>query len=333
MRIIEEPLGGSFFSSPILAEYLQDMRIVVADIETTGLSPKSCAVVLGGAVIPEGTERRAIQFFADTPEDEKELLQRYVDLLTQYDVVVTYNGNRFDLPFLIQRMKRHGLDPAGLEAMHSLDLYRILRYHSHLPKILPNLKQKTVEVFLGDADSRTDEIDGARSVELYFEYMRSRGQQREQLLGEILLHNRDDIVRLSAMLRILRTLDIHEIMYSDGFPVKTGGQRLQVRKIKLSAGKLTAEGRAPGADCDAVCYGQGYELSVLEKEKSWKLRLECMKAGSGLAADLQAMELDTAQLQALGGYESGFLILKDGDQIRHREVNQLVRAVLQRHLA
>ena len=332
MRIIEEPLGGSVFSSPILAEYLQGMRIVAADIETTGLSPKTAAVILGGAVIPEGSGRRAIQFFGDSLKDEKELLQRYTALLAQYDVIVTYNGNRFDIPFLVQRMKHHGLDPSGLAAMHSLDLYRTLRYHSHLPKILPNLKQKTVEVFLGDGDSRTDEIDGARSVELYFEYMRSRGPERERILGEILLHNRDDIVRLSDMLRILRTLDIHGIMYSDGFPVQAGGRRLQVSKIKLSSGKLTAEGSAPGTAADAVCYGEGYELAVGAKEKNWKLKVECLKAGSGLAADLQAMNLDTEQLQALGGYESGYLILKDGDQIRHREANWLVRTILLRHL-
>ena len=73
MRIIQEKIDGSLFHSRILQEYFDKKDIVVADIETTGLSPRNSQVVLGGLLIQDGEDRQAVQFFADRPEDEEEL--------------------------------------------------------------------------------------------------------------------------------------------------------------------------------------------------------------------------------------------------------------------
>ena len=62
VHIIEEHLQGTLFDSPIFSEYFSGMNVVVADIETTGLSPAKAAVVLAGAVTGEGGRRKAIQF-------------------------------------------------------------------------------------------------------------------------------------------------------------------------------------------------------------------------------------------------------------------------------
>lgn len=328
MKIIEENIEGGFFTSPIFEEYFGGMNIVAADIETTGLSPKSSAVILGGAVISEKHDRKAVQFFCDTTDNEAELLQRYVSMLTENDIIVTYNGNRFDIPFLIHRMHHYNLDTTGLERLYSVDMYRILKYHSHLPEILPNMKQKTVEAFLGDAESRTDEIDGAKSVELYFEYMRSSGSQRSQLLNKILLHNRDDIVRLSDMMRIIRTLDLHEIMYSSGFPMYIGELYIHIEKIKISHCRVTAEGSVMGDVCEYTEFSESFSLKVSEKHRKLKLEIQCEDVHDFTVADLRNLDIDIQPLKELGGYESGYLILKDGSSIRYHEVNQLVRMML-----
>ena len=328
MRIIEEYINGPFYSSPIFDEYFGGLDIVVADIETTGLSPKSSAVILGGAVFGDGADRKAVQFFGDTTDDEAELLQRYAQLLSRADVIVTYNGQRFDIPFLVHRMKKHGLDTAPLEKLYSVDMYRVLKYHSHLPEILPNMKQKTVEVFLGDSESRTDEIDGAQSVELYNEYTRSTGARRGEILDYILLHNRDDIVRLSDMMRIIKTLDLHEIMYSSGFPMTIGEADIHIEKMKISKGKLVAEGSVKGDPSGYTCFGDTSELQIDEKDGRLKLEIMCDEINEYTVADLRPLNADIKSLQELGGYESGYLILKSGKDVRHHEANLLVRTVL-----
>lgn len=328
MRIIEEYIKGPFYSSPIFDEYFGGLDIVVADIETTGLSPKSSAVILGGAVYSDGGGRKAVQFFGDTLDDEAELLQRYVQLLSRADVIVTYNGQRFDIPFLLHRMKKHKLDTAPLERLYSVDMYRVLKYHSHLPEILPNMKQKTVEIFLGDSESRTDEIDGAQSVELYKEYMRSTGARRGEILDYILLHNRDDIVRLSDMMRIIKTLDLHEIMYSSGFPMTIGETDIHIEKVKVAKGKLTAEGSVKGESAGYTCFGDNSTLEIDEKEGTLKLEVMCDEISEHTVVDLRPLNADVHSLRELGGYESGYLILKSGKDVRHHEVNLLIKTVL-----
>ena len=108
VHVIEEKLRGPLFDSPIFSEYFSGMRLTVADIETTGLSPVRSAVILGGAVVGDRGDRKAVQYFADTVRDERELLTRYAELLSETDVAVTFNGQKFDLPFL---RKKNGTSP------------------------------------------------------------------------------------------------------------------------------------------------------------------------------------------------------------------------------
>ena len=46
------------------------------------------------------------QFFAETRGEEEEALEGYLDVLSRLDLVVTYNGRHFDLPFLEKRWKK-----------------------------------------------------------------------------------------------------------------------------------------------------------------------------------------------------------------------------------
>lgn len=326
---IEEVTDGAMYDSQIFSEYFSGMKIAVADIETTGLSPEKAAVILGGAVLAEGGKRKVIQFFADSVKDEPELLRLYSQLLSDCQVVITFNGHRFDLPFLKKRMTVHGLDTAPLDRLYSMDIYRILRYHSHLPKILPNLKQKTVEKFLGDAGERKDEIDGAQSVELYYEYVKTG---RLNLREKILLHNRDDIVRLSGMLRILRTLDLHEIMYSEGFPAFSGEPDVHVSEIRLKGAVLRCRGMVYGTHTSYRCFDEGYEFELPGDSGEFLLNIFCEKIADSVVLDTVSAGADFPSLREMGGYESGFLILKQGEKINHREINAAVRSILNKLL-
>lgn len=328
VHVFEERLKGPLFDSPIFSEYFSGMNMIVTDIETTGLSPARSAVILGGAVMADGGGRKAVQFFADTVREERELLVRYAELLSEADVAVTFNGQRFDLPFLKKRMEYHRIDTSPLDRLYSMDIYRILRYHSHLPKILPNLKQKTVEAFLGDSAERKDEIDGAESVELYYEYGKSTGEKRDRLRERILLHNRDDIVRLSDMMRILRTLNLHEILYEEGFPALAGEADVFVRKIKTKKNMICAEGMVYGPHSSYRCFGDGYEFVLSGDSPDFQLNIFAEDVSGNMVADTVQMKVDCPSLREMGGYESGFLILRERENLNYREINSLIRNIL-----
>ena len=332
MRIIQEKIAGPVFRSRILEEYFSSGNMVIADIETTGLSPRSSQVVLGGMVVPDGDDRLAVQYFADSPEDEEELLDRYATMLAEYDVIVTYNGNAFDLPFLKKRMKAHRIDAERLERCCSMDLYRILKKYSALPQILPDLKQKTVEKYMGAGQSRRDTIDGAESVRLYYQYVRSRGPQREKLLDRILLHNRDDIVKLSEIMSILGHLDLHEIMYAEGCPVRTERASAIIRNSLVNSRGMSIEGDVFGAAGSYRSFTGGVEAEVDEKGH-FSISFRTEKVGGYSVADLKAIGADYPELRELPGYESGYLILRDPEKkICYHEVNRLAGTLVEKLL-
>lgn len=332
MRIIQENMDGAMFHSRILEEYLDFRRTVVADIETTGLTPRSAKVILGGLVVPDGEGRLALQYFADRPEDEEELLDRYVGMLTQYETIVTYNGNTFDLPFLKKRMKTHGISAEGLEACYSLDLYRLLKKYSELPSLLPDLKQKTVERYMGVGQTRRDTIDGGESVRLYYRFLESSGAQKGSLLDQILLHNRDDIVKLSEIMSILRFLDIHKIMYSEGFPVTDGEDRAMIRSILVNSRGMTVEGTVIGKPEPYQSFSEGAESEANEHGRFF-IRIRTEDVEGYRVADLKAMNLDGTELQELSGYESGYLILRNPEkQPQYHEANRLAKQLVLRLL-
>ena len=250
MYIYDEIVEEVFYSSKCFDYYFKDSvipgcgnaRIGVFDIETTGLDPRNGQVIIGGLITVVDGGLRVRQFFAEDDGEEFELLEKYMAALYEADVLVSYNGNGFDFSYLKYRLKRHGLDPDFSRFM-SLDMYVVLNKFSNLRESIPNLKQKTVEEYMGLHTSRDDEIDGGQSVQLYFRYLIDRS---ESLRDIMLLHNRDDILQLMRILWIFDQLDIHKIAGTIGFLVVSDRRKVIITGIKLKSKRLDINGRYRG---------------------------------------------------------------------------------------
>lgn len=198
------------------------------------------------------------QLFAENRGEEREALKAFYDMISQLDMVITYNGRHFDMPFIEKRLKLHGLggrfkadtEQTAFEAYlpYNLDIYLMINGHSPIKRLVPNLKQKTVENYMGLWQSRTDEISGAESVALYNRYENTGSSQLE---SRILLHNSDDVLQLTRLMKVIGKCDIHKAMYHLGFPVfaesheSTGGSRryrLMVKKIRTEKNSLMVSG-------------------------------------------------------------------------------------------
>ena len=333
MEIIRETIEEKPYGSKAFDAYFgRDWAVV--DIETTGLSPRTSKVILVGLAFPEGDSIRAVQLFAHSRGEEEELLLKLNELLSQNLTIVTYNGASFDLPYLEYRYKAHRIRPTWLPAP-GLDLYRAVRYHSQLREFLPNLKQKSVEAYLGLADERTDEISGAESVVLYEEYETfSNPEDRER----ILLHNRDDIVQLSRLMRILDKLDLHRIVYYEALSAKRkGGSTLIVRSVIPGRTSLTVSGDTDPETPDYYGFAAGYTANV--RGGKWSLTIPgetlegCFVVNlAELFADEETGEIaDYPEAVAESPYREGdWLILTTKTDVHYREANALIRAILAR---
>lgn len=66
-----------------------------------------------------------VQFWSEYHNTHEEMVRAAHKLLTEADVVVTYNGNNFDLPHLGREFKLLGLKPP--QPYTSVDLYRVIK--------------------------------------------------------------------------------------------------------------------------------------------------------------------------------------------------------------
>lgn len=251
MKIYEYEHKVEHFDSKILNRYIGDMRLAVFDIETLGLYPKQNPMILAGIMSVESDGSCHIkQFFAEnsTPSEEAKLLTELQAELNSFDCLLTFNGKRFDLPYVKERALRLGISDYRIDPFN-IDLLLFLRHHSSLRDTLGNLKQKTVERYMGLAVDRDDEISGGDSVLMYLEFEKTADMSlKSSLCDKILLHNHDDLLQLYKIFPVILQTDIHAGMNKLGFPVKgiCGWPNLNISKIKTTASGLSVSGLYTG---------------------------------------------------------------------------------------
>ena len=148
MERLNTKINTPLYIPSALKYYFEGLKISFLDIETTGLNPSRSKLILGGLLVPNENGLDLSQYLAEDIKEEKRILDVYSDSLKDTDVIITYNGHRFDMPFLRHRLMYHNM-PIPYEPSQSFDLYRVCHIYSPLRQFLPDLKQKTVEKFLG----------------------------------------------------------------------------------------------------------------------------------------------------------------------------------------
>lgn len=167
----------------------------VFDIETTGLNSNYCKVILIGILFNQDNKTVIKQFFANTEDDEKELLLAFINDIKNYQNHITFNGLTFDIPFLNTRLKKHNID-FSLSKNNDIDILKLIRPFKE-KLYLSDCKLKTIEKYLGI--HREDTISGKESVDLYKDYSVN---QDIDLREKILLHNYEDIYYLGIIFKI-----------------------------------------------------------------------------------------------------------------------------------
>ncbi len=183
-------------------ERLADLRdILFLDIETTGFLASSSSIYLIGCAYYNEGNWRIRQWFAQSPEEEAELLSAFFDFAKSYLYLIHYNGNTFDLPFLKKKAEKYGID-YPLSEKKGLDIYRRITPYKNFLR-LPDCKLKTIEQFLGL--HREDTYTGGELIQVYHDYTVSHDYN---LYHTLLLHNSDD---MKGMLEILPILSYYDL--------------------------------------------------------------------------------------------------------------------------
>ncbi len=189
------------FRRDSLPAFVQDFLtddMLLFDIETTGLSPAQDRIYCIGCGTTLGEEIFVELFFAETSEDEADVLSSFFRLLDTHTILITFNGATFDIPFINRRMASYGQERDLLPgAREHIDLYReVVKMKDLLA--LPSYRQKSLQEFLGC--EREDPYNGGQLIAFYQEYTKCPDPD---LLAPILLHNREDVAGMFDLLSIL----------------------------------------------------------------------------------------------------------------------------------
>ena len=152
---------------------------VYLDIETTGLSPSDCMLTVVGMYICNGEDTKVIQLVGkDITKDSLS------DALEGVNILHTYNGSRFDLPFIHSCI---GIDLARIFT------HRDLMFDCWKNNLYGGLK--AVERQLG-IERRLKDMNGYEAIRLWWRYVDSFDLEA---LNMLLDYNKEDIVNLKVL--------------------------------------------------------------------------------------------------------------------------------------
>ena len=210
----------------LVPKFFEGKRVCMFDIETTGLSPDySFTYIIGLNVYVDG-EWQIIQLFNDDGKSEPEMIETFGEMIRDYDVLIEFNGDRFDIPYItkrIQMIKRKlGIDIKNcFTDIASFDLMKCIKPYKYALG-LPNIKQKTIEKYLGI--DRVDMYNGGQLIEVYLEYLSLKNEKNREL---VLRHNRDDMEGMLYLGAVLGIDGITKGCFSDiKYNVKSENERL-----------------------------------------------------------------------------------------------------------
>lgn len=149
------------------------------DIETTGLSPSYDIITVIGIYRCRGVDSELIQLVG-----EKVTRGNLITALRGVSAIYTYNGSRFDLPFIAASL---GVDLAT-EFYH-----RDLMYDCWRNNLYGGFK--AVEQQLGIPRQLKD-VNGFEAVQLWWRYQKGGNRTALALLLE---YNKEDVINLKAL--------------------------------------------------------------------------------------------------------------------------------------
>lgn len=194
--------------------------LLLFDIETTGFSPDITSIYLIGCCYYKNESGwQMIQWFADDYISEQVMLETFIEFAKDFKVLVHFNGSGFDIPYIQKKLAHYEME-FDFERFLHIDLYKkIFPYKKVFG--LSNLKQKTIEQFLGLP--RDDSFSGGELIQVYVNYMKhkfSHSNEMEEDFQKLLLHNEEDVTNLVQLTEILAYCDLFEEEHEvDGFVV------------------------------------------------------------------------------------------------------------------
>lgn len=168
-------------------------NIIFLDIETTGLSRTPLFLI--GLLYFDGDNIVIDQLFARDYSEEANVLHYFSEFAPRFNVLVTFNGKSFDVPFIRDRMIYHRKFLKWSHVHVDILLHSRRRWRGKTP----DCKLQTLEYHICGR-RREDDIPSALVPEIYHDFVRSGNTE---YLEGVFLHNALDLLTLLELTIVL----------------------------------------------------------------------------------------------------------------------------------
>ncbi len=330
MEVIRHVLDEQINIPDTLKNQIEDRKICFMDIETTGFSRKYNHIILIGLLYTNNSKTEIIQFFANNEKDEKNLLCDFIRYASDFEVMITFNGDAFDIPFINCRLAHHSID-YQIKNLQSIDILRIIRNKKNLLG-LEKYNLKSIEKTLGI--NREDTISGKESVEMYYEYIKTKNNDIKDI---ILRHNYEDIYNLPKIMKIFDIIDHKSrINFKTEYLNYNIDIAIEIEKIECKGNMMHVEGQTNTLKLpEEMHYGAAYTFKWYPQIGKIQISLEIengkLSDGSKcIYFDSKAIELDSDQINRLRyNLPDNILILSHNGNIVADNIEILMKYLLQ----
>jgi uncharacterized protein YprB with RNaseH-like and TPR domain len=192
-------------------------EVIFLDTETTGLDRgASTFAFLTGVCYFRDNQWHLIQYFIEDVTHEPLLIKLLEELLTDFKILVSYNGKSYDIPLLDNRFKYHKCE-YSIRTLECLDLMHLSR--RFWKNSLKGCKLQDVEAMvLGFIRDYSHDIPGEMIPKTYFDYVAS-GDAED--IANVFYHNEIDLFSMTGILRICNNLKVDEQSYYHTYKIDT----------------------------------------------------------------------------------------------------------------
>jgi uncharacterized protein YprB with RNaseH-like and TPR domain len=170
-------------------------KTIIFDIETLGFS--SVPIILIGLAHIKNDNILIDQYLSRDTKEEPAMLTAFLDQFRESDTIITFNGARFDIPFIEERLSFHKIEESLYNKIHH-DALPLSRYA--WKKKLPNCKLGTLEKHILGIERR-DDVPSRSVPDFYRTYIRHKNVGP---LIPIIGHNKQDLITLARIFSKLR---------------------------------------------------------------------------------------------------------------------------------
>ena len=169
-------------------------KILLIDLETTGLNRERDQIIsIGMSYLSKEGTLTTSHWFLENPNEEKELLTKFLDLLSNYTALFSYYGKGFEFPFILSRLKHYDLDSSAFLKLKLIDLKSMLK---HFAKNRKDLEQ------LFDY-KRQCQSSGQDIIKLYQTYIATKSEIYKNCILE---HQKEEMSSLLLFWELYNTL-------------------------------------------------------------------------------------------------------------------------------